>query len=115
MMCVNIHAVPEHTVSLHSSSPKLTPILSESSFTLTCTVELNPAVDVPVTVNTVWTGPDGANITSAARPERKSFTLYTSVNTFHSVDSVDSGNYTCTASVENGVKVSASTNVSIGN
>ena len=110
-----IHTVPEHTVSLHSNSPKLSPILSGSSFTLTCTVELNPAVDVPVTVNTVWTGPDGVIIMSATRPEKKSFTLYASVNTFHSVGSADSGNYTCTAGVENGFKVSASTNVNIGN
>ena len=28
-----------------------------SNVTLTCTVELSPVVDVPVTVNTVWTGP----------------------------------------------------------
>ena len=106
--------VPEHTVSLHSNSPKLTPILSESSFTLTCTAELNPAVDVPVTVNTVWTGPDGTILTSATRSEKKSFTLYASVNTLHSVDSADSGNYTCTVTVEDGVEVSASTNITIG-
>ena len=110
----NIITVPEHTVSLHSNSPKLTPILSESSFTLTCTVELNPSVDVPVTINTVWTGPDGTILTSATRPEKKSFTLYASVNTVHSVDSADSGNYTCTVSVEDGVEVSASTNITIG-
>ena len=29
------------------------------SVTLTCTVELSPSVDVPVTVNTAWTGPAG--------------------------------------------------------
>ena len=113
--CVQfLFTVPEHTVSLHSDSPKLTPILSESSFTLTCTVELNPSVDVPVTINTVWTGPDGTILTSATRPEKKSFTLYASVNTLHSVDSADSGNYTCTVSVEDGVEVSASTNITIG-
>ena len=78
-------------------------------------MELNPAVDVAVTVNTVWTGPDGAVITSATRPERKSFTLYSSVNTLNSVDSADSGNYTCTVSIEQGVEVSASTNMTIGN
>ena len=113
-MTCHSYTVPEHTVSLHSNSPKLTPILSESSFTLTCTVELNPAVHVPVTVNTVWTGPDGAVITSATRPERKSFTLYASVNTLHSVDSADSGNYTCTVSVEDGDTVSSSANITIG-
>ena len=78
-------------------------------------MELNPAVDVAVTVNTVWTGPDGAVLTSATQPERKSFTLYSSVNTLHSVDSAGSGKYTCTVSVEQGVGVSASTNMTIGN
>ena len=78
-------------------------------------MELNPAVDVTVTVNTVWTGPDGAVLTSATRPEKKSFTLYSSVNTLHSVDSAHSGNYTCTVSVEQGIEVSASTYVTIGN
>ena len=71
-------------------------------------------MDVPVTVNTVWTGPDGAIITSATRPERKYFTLYASVNTVHSAESADSGNYTCSVRVEGGGKVSASANVTIG-
>ena len=67
-----------------------------------------------MTVNTVWTGPDGTILTSATRSEKKSFTLYASVNTLHSVDSADSGNYTCTVSVEGGIEVSASTNITIG-
>ena len=78
-------------------------------------MELNPAIDVTVTVNIVWTGPDGAVLTSVTRPEKKSFTLYSSMNTLHSVDSAHSGNYTCTVSVEQGVEVSASTYVTIGN
>ena len=105
-------AVPKPTVSLHSTSPN--PSLSETSLTLTCTVELDPAVDVPVTVKTAWTGPDGTAITSATRPEMKSFTLYLSLSTFHSIESADSGNYTCTAGIENGIYISASTNVKIG-
>ena len=38
-------------------SPILT--LASVNVTLICTVKLSPAVDVPVTVNTVWTGPAG--------------------------------------------------------
>ena len=78
-------------------------------------MELNPAVDVPVTVKTVLTGADGMAIAPATAPEMKSFTLYISLNTLHSVESTDSGNYTCTAGIENGHMVSASTNIKIGN
>ena len=77
-------------------------------------MELDPAVDVPVTVNTAWSGPDGTAITSATRAEMKSFTLYVSLSTLHSVESADSGNYTCMAGIENGLHVSASTNIKIG-
>ena len=68
-----IHVVHEPTVNLHSNS--LNPTLSESAFILICTVELNPAVDVPVAVNVVWNGPDGTAI-APTTPEMKTFTLY---------------------------------------
>ena len=90
------------------------PIMSGSSPTLTCTVELSPAVDVPVTVNTVWTRPDGLTITSATNPTMKSLTLYTSSSTLNSVESSDSGDYTCTVSIGGGRGVSAKTNIIIG-
>ena len=66
-----IHAFPEPTVSLHSNS--LNPTLSESVLTLICTVGLNPAVDIPVTVNVVWNGPDGTAITPT--PEMKTLCI----------------------------------------
>ena len=37
----------------------ISPIHASVNVTLICTVELSPAVDVPVTVSTVWTGPAG--------------------------------------------------------
>ena len=37
------------------------------NITLTCTVELSPAVDVQVTVNTVWTGPAGFESNTTAQ------------------------------------------------
>ena len=77
-------------------------------------MELNPAVDVPVNVKTAWSGPDGTAITSATRAKMKSFTMYVSLSILHSVESADSGNYTCTAGIENGLYVSASTNIKIG-
>ena len=80
-------------------SNTLNPILSGSSPTLTCIVELSPAVDVPVNITTVWTGPDGSILTSAAPPIMKSFTHYTSKAVLNYVESADSGNYTCTVNI----------------
>ena len=70
-----------------------------SDVTLTCTVELSPAVDVPVTVNTVWTGPDGFMTTNTAQPVRGNPTTYTSTAMVSSFERDQSGNYTCTATV----------------
>ena len=93
-------------------SDSASPILSGSTVTLTCTVELIQAVDVPVTVNTVWTGPATSNAPSFAAQE--SLTLYQSSHTLKFVESADSGEYTCTVSVGNGVDVTARTNIKIG-
>ena len=65
--------------------------------TLTCTVELSLAVDVPVTVNTVWTGPDGFMTTNTAQRVMGSNTTYNSTATVSSFGRDQSGNYTCTA------------------
>ena len=73
--------------------------LQYPNITLTCTVELSPAVDVPVTVNTVWTGPDGFMTTNTAQPVMGSTTTYTSTTMVSSFGRDQSGNYTCTANV----------------
>ena len=43
-----------------------------SNVTLTCAVELSPAVDVPVTVNTVWTGQAEFMSNATAQPVTRS-------------------------------------------
>ena len=102
--------VPEPTVSLHSDLPN--PVLSGSSLTLTCTAELSSVVNVSYPVSTMWKGPEGTVITSSATTEMVSFTLYTSSTI---LESVNSGEYSCTMNFENGVEVSASTNITTGN
>ena len=67
--------------------------------TLTCTVELSPAVDIIVIVNTVWTGPDGFMSTNTAQPVMGSTTTYTSTAMVSSFGRDQSGVYTCTATV----------------
>ena len=71
-------AVPAPTsLMLSSSIPSPIPPFG-SNVTLTCAVELSPAVDVPVTVNTALTPPDGFTRTSTAQPVMGSSTNYTS-------------------------------------
>ena len=56
-------------------------------------------MDVPVTVNTVWTGPDGFMTTNTAQPVMGSTTTYASTAMVSSFGRNQSGNYTCTATV----------------
>ena len=92
-----------------------------SAITLTCTVELNPAVDVPVTVTTVWTGPAGFMTTNTAQPVMGSTTTYTSTAMVNSFGRDQSGVYTCEAtlssdtSVIGGMAVSGMKRITIGN
>ena len=67
-----------------------------SDVTLTCTVELSPAVDVPVTVNTEWTGPDGFMTTNTE--EHHNGQNYTVSHKIHSFSRRKSGNYSCLVS-----------------
>ena len=69
-----------------------------SAVTLTCTVTFSLAVN-DVTVNTVWTGPDGFMTTNIAQPVMGSTTTYTSTATISSFGRDQSGNYTCAATV----------------
>ena len=65
---------------------------------LTCTVVLDSSVDVAVTVNTVWTGPDNFNRNIMAQ-QMGSTTTYTSTVMVSSFGRDQSGDYTCTATV----------------
>ena len=68
-----------------------------SDTTLTCTVELSPTVDVPVTVNTVWTGPNGFMTVNTAQSVMGSTTTYTSTAMVSSFGRDQSGVYNCIA------------------
>ena len=87
--------------------PYSTPIVSSnpqspirpvgSTVTLICTVVLDPAVDVPVTINTAWRGPDGFTAEDClALPDMGlSTTTYTSRVMVSSFGRNQSGVYTC--------------------
>ena len=108
-----LNIVPQPIVRLVSDTPN--PIRSGSSPILTCAVELSPAVDVPVTISTVWTGPDSSILMSAAPSSvMKSFTHYTSEAKLNYIDSTDSGNYNCTVSVGGKIRASVEKKITIG-
>ena len=111
LLTLNLLAVPAPTaVSVHSNSTN--PILSGSSPTLTCTVEMKSTVTVPMAVSMEWTGPDGTTIVPTTKSEMISFTLYSSSHTLDSVEFADSGDYSCT--VKKLTKVYACTSITIG-
>ena len=75
------------------------PFIAESHpLNLTCSIELSEAVDIAVTVNTVWSGPSGTQFTTSVAT-RMTATTYTSTATISSIETSDSGEYTCTATV----------------
>ena len=56
--CDSFCAVPK-PISVTITSDAMSAFRSiGSNITLTCTVELSTTMDIPVTVNTLWTGPD---------------------------------------------------------
>ena len=72
-----------------------------SSAIMTCTVELNPAVDVPVTVNTTWTV-SSKDVIIFTRLDHtvNNLTKYTNTDVVRGLGgSCVSGNFTCTATV----------------
>ena len=71
-------------------------IIAGSSPILTCTVDLDPAVDIAVTVNTEWTGPDMTTVTPTSSV-MESLTRYT---VMASVNAARNGSYTCQASID---------------
>ena len=93
MYMLSVPAADTVTVS-HS------PISIGSTVTLTCTMVLSPLVDVAVTVNTVWTGPDGFMTTNTAQPVMGSTTTYTSTAMVSSFGREQSGLYVCGANID---------------
>ena len=94
-----IFTVPAPTsVMLSSSIPNPIPPLG-SSVTLTCAVELSPAVDIPVTVNTVLTTDEGLTDTRTAQPVMGSSTSYAATYVINTFGRSDSGLYICSATV----------------
>ena len=94
-----IHAVPA-PVSITLLSDPVSPVRPVgSTVTLTCTVEFSPAVDAPVTVWTVWTGPAELLTTNIAQPIMGNTSTYTSTTVVSSFGRNQSGSYICTINI----------------
>ena len=98
-------------------TPPVYAIIAGSSPNLTCTVELSPAVDVPVTLNTEWTGP----VLTTVTPTNLMMENVTRYIATAMVDAARNGSYTCQATVSSssqfttgGGSVSATTNITVG-
>ena len=68
-----------------------------TSVTLSCTVRLNPAVNVPVTVQTSWNGPEGFRSTNTA--VNVTDVYHISMAIIDSLNLKKAGIYRCTATV----------------
>ncbi len=99
-------AVPIPAITV-SRTPEITPIYTTSLLKLTCDADVDKAVDTPVEISSMWTGPEGVfsdgnstevTVTTALRKRL--------VATLRSLESSDSGLYVCEASV-NPVSTSA--------
>ena len=84
---------------LSSNIPNPLPPFGSQSVTLTCAVELSPAVNVPVTVNTVLTAPEGLMITSTAQPVMGNSTNHAATFRISPFRNSNSGVYTCSTTV----------------
>ena len=112
MIQFSVDSVPQPIVHLVSDTPN--PILSGTSPSLTCSVELSQSVDIPLTISTVWTGPDDTILSSATPPVTGSLTHYTNTVMLSFVESADSGEYTCTVNIGSEVSISARRSITVG-
>ena len=98
-MIVHVHlsTVPPPSVSVTNSSETY----AGTNFNLTCTIELNTAVDTPVVVNSTWHGPvvipTGTRVI-ASEPTGTGI-RYQTILMFRPLNTSDSGNYTCEVTV----------------
>ena len=92
-----VPAVPPPSVSVTNSSGTY----AGTNFTLTCIIELRTAVDTQVVVNSTWRGPVGipAGTRVVASAPTGTGARYQTILMFRPLNTSDSGNYTCEATV----------------
>ena len=93
-MYVHLSTVPPPSVSVTNSRSTY----AGTNFNLTCTIELNTAVDTPVVVNSTWHGPvvipTGTRVVASEPTGTGARYLM-----FRPLNTSDSGHYTCEVTV----------------
>ena len=94
---VHLSTVPPPSVSVTNTSGTY----AGTNFNLTCAIELNTAVDTPVVVNSTWRGPVviPAGPRVIASEPTGTGARYQTILMFRPLNTSDSGNYTCEATV----------------
>ena len=101
-MYPTFYSVPEPTVLTSREPENPLRLYTTDSLTLTCIVEIDPAIDTRVAITSQWSG--HSSLTNEGRrvvvSELEGISpSYTSVVTFTTLKSIDSGSYVCSAKV----------------
>ena len=100
-MCF-LHTVPQPTVSITLNRTGV--LYAGTPLTLTCSIQLNQAVDTTVMVTRTWRGPGSQGVSNSSRVTmsnilKRSAFLYETTIQFSPLNTVDGGNYVCEATV----------------
>ena len=94
--------VPQPTVSITLNRTSV--LYAGTPLTLTCFIQLNPAMDTTVMVTRMWRGPGPQTVSNSSRVTvsnllKRSALLYKTTIEFDPLSTTDSGNYECEATV----------------
>ena len=88
--------LPPVAITMVNVTSDNTDFVVGGDITFTCTIVVDSAVDTDVMVAAVWSGPDGA-LTGSNTTDPDSDGTYESTLTLTSLETINSGGYTCTA------------------
>ena len=94
--------VPPPTVSVTFNRTGI--LYAGTPLTLTCSIQLNPAVDTTVVVTRMWSGPGSQTVSNSSHITvsnlvESSSLIYETTIEFVPLSTTDSGNYKCEATV----------------
>ena len=95
--CTSLPTVPPPTVTI-TSTPITTSYYAGTPLNLTCTVQLLPQVDTPITFSSLWTGRGGQISSGVGRVSLSSGVNQTTVQ-FNPLNTTDTGVYKCSVNV----------------
>ena len=102
VLIVTLLTVPQPTVNVTSYRTGV--LHAGTLLTLTCSIQLNPAVDTSVMVTRMWSGPGSQGVSNSSHVTvsnilKRSAFLYETIIQFVPLNTTDHGNYVCEATV----------------